>query len=148
MPARGYVPYKADMPALHKIDDGMKLITTIWSGEASDAELVNALIRYQQDIKSLPVYHSYNEIADFSGAGAFKLSADGLRKLVQIATESDVRGVKTKLAIIVSEPVAYGLARMYEAYRTFKANASKEVRVFRNYSNALKWIACAPDTDS
>ena len=136
------------MPALHKIDNDMKLITTTWSGEAVDSELIDALTKYQQDIKSKPEYCSYNEIVDFSQAIDFKLSSDGLRRLVQIAAHGDVRGVKTKLAIIVSKPVAYGLARMYEAYRTFVPGVSKEVRVFRDYKNALGWISGESDPDS
>ena len=132
------------MPALHKIDNDMKLITTIWSGEAVDSELVDALTKYQKDIKSQPEYCSYNEIVDFSQAVDFKLTSDGMRRLVQIAAHSDVQGVKTKLAIIVSKPVAYGLARMYEAYRTLVPSVSKEVRVFRDYKNALGWIVRGP----
>jgi hypothetical protein len=129
------------MPALHKIDNDIKLITTIWSGEATDTELINALLKYQQEIKSHPDYCSYNEIVDFSKASDFKLSTDGLRRLVEIAANTDARGGKTRLAIIVSAPVAYGLARMYTAYRSFVPNVSKEVHVFRNYSKALEWIA-------
>lgn len=138
------------MPALHKIDNDVKLITTIWSGQAVDNELIDALTKYQQDIKSQPDYRSYNEIVDFSKASDFKLSTAGIRRLVQIAADSDVQGVKTKLAIIVSLPIAYGLARMYETYRSLAPSADKEVRIFRNYSEALEWIgnyAGDPDTD-
>jgi hypothetical protein len=135
------------MPAFHKIESDLKLITTTWSGEATDSELIDALTKYQQDIKSNPDYCFYNEIVDFSKAVNFKLSTAGLRKLVQIATGSDVKGVKTKLAIIVSEPVAYGLARIYEAYRSLLPNVSKEVSVFKNHYNALEWVSCNPDID-
>jgi hypothetical protein len=135
------------MPALHKIDNDVRLITTMWSGEATDSDLIDALTKYQQDIRSQADYCSYNEIVDFSKARGFKLSTEGLRRLVKIAAKSDVQEVKTKLAIIVSEPVAYGLARIYEAYRTLVPSLSKEVRVFKNYSNALEWIAGNPVTD-
>ena len=59
------------MPVVQKIDDDAKLITTIWSGDAVDSELLDALAKYQQNIKSLPVYASYNEIADVRGARYF-----------------------------------------------------------------------------
>jgi hypothetical protein len=134
------------MPAQHKIDSDIKLIYTIWSGEATDSDLIDALTKYQ-DIRSQADYCRYNEIVDFSNATDFKLSSAGLRRLVHMASNSAVQGVKTKLAIIVSAPVAYGLARMYEAYRTLVPSVSKEVHVFKNYDNALQWISGDPVTD-
>jgi hypothetical protein len=136
------------MPALHEIDTDRKLITTTWSGEATDTELIDALTKYQQGIKSHPDYCSYNEIVDFSKTSDFKLSTDGLRMLVQIAAKSDVRGVKTRLAIIVGAPVAYGLARMYEVYRSLVPKVSKEVRVFRKLEDGFQWIGGNPHIDS
>ena len=135
------------MPVLHKIDDDAKLITTIWSGHADDNELSDALADYQQNIKSLPLYASYNEIVDFSGASNFSLSAEGIKKLAHMASISDPKGVKTKLAIIVNNPLAFGLARMYEIYRSLLPSGSKEVRVFMNYQDCLSWIGSKRDSD-
>jgi len=131
---------KEAMPAQHKIDNDVKLITTIWYGEANDTELINALLKYHQEIKSKPSYSSYNELVDFSKASGFKLSTNGIVKLVEIAASTDVEEVKTKLAIIVSAPLAYGFARMYETYRSLKPSVSKEVRVFKTYDKSLEWI--------
>jgi hypothetical protein len=128
------------MPVLHKIDDDAKLITTIWSGDAVDSELSDALAKYLQNIKSLPLYVSYNEIVDFSGASNFLLSSEGIKKLAHMASIKDPQGVKTKLAIVVNKPIAFGLARMYEIYRSLLPSGSKEVRVFKNYQDCLKWI--------
>ena len=128
------------MPVLHKIDDDAKLITTIWSGDAVDSELLDALAKYHQNIKSLPQYASYNEILDFSGANNFLLSSDGIKKLAQMASLNDPQGVKAKLAIVVNKPIAFGLARMYEIYRSLLPSGSKEVRVFKNYQDCLQWI--------
>jgi hypothetical protein len=66
------------MPALHKIDNDIKLITTIWSGEVTDSQLIDALTKYQQDIRSRADYFCYNEIVDFTKASDFKLSTAGL----------------------------------------------------------------------
>lgn len=74
------------MPVLHKIDDAAKLITTIWSGDAVDSELSDALAKYQQNIKSLPRYASYNEIVVFSGASNFLLSSEDIKKLAHMAS--------------------------------------------------------------
>jgi hypothetical protein len=135
------------MPVVHKIDNDAKLITTIWSGDAVNSELLDALAKYQQNIKSLPRYAPYNEIVDFRGASNFILSSDNIRELAHMASISDPRGIKTKLAIVVNKPVSYGLARMYEIYRSLLPSGSKEVRVFKNYQDCLKWIGSKEDSD-
>ncbi|MFA7383548.1 MAG: hypothetical protein WC001_08860 [Desulfurivibrionaceae bacterium] len=129
------------MPAIHKIDNDLKIITTIWSGEVVDGELIDALSKYHQDIrKSSPSYCFFNEILDLSTAGDINLSSKGIRILVEKSVTMDVQGVKTKLAIIVSTPIAYGLGRMYSIYRGLASNSYKEVCVFKNYHDALEWI--------
>jgi hypothetical protein len=129
------------MPATHEIDDHGKLITTSWYEAAVDSALIESLSKYQREIRSLPQYASYNEILDFTQATTFKLSTQGIRELVEIAVKGDAPSVRTKLAIVVTSPVAFGLARMYQTYRSFAPNASKEVHIFKNLAEALEWIA-------
>ena len=128
------------MPAEHTIDHEKKRITTVWTGEATDRDLIASLTKYQQEIKGLPVYSSYDEILDFSTTSSFMLSADGIKKLAQIAVNTDVAGVRTRLAIIVNKPVAYGLARMYAAYRSLVSERGKDVRVYMNCRDAVEWL--------
>jgi hypothetical protein len=136
------------MPAIHKINHKLKLIITTWTGVAVDHELSAALLKYQQDIKNQPDLRSYNEIVDFSEASSFKLTPEGITKLASIAAKRDVKGIKTKLAIIVCIPLAYGLGRMYEIYRSLVPNSFKEVGVFKNYQDALAWLNCGTDPDA
>jgi hypothetical protein len=128
------------MPAEHTIDHEKKLITTVWFGDATDRDLIDSFKKYQQEIKGLPVYSSYNEILDLSNTSSFMLSADGIKRLAQLAVNTDVTGVRTRLAIIVNKPVAYGLARMYAAYRSLVSEKGKEVRVYMNHCDALEWL--------
>ena len=126
------------MPAQHTIDTERRLLVTTWTGEAGDGELIDALNSYQQDIRSR--FHSYDEVVDFSQVDHFTLSSHGIRRLAQLATNDDAQGARTKLAIIVDSDFAFGLGRMYEAYRDLVSNSSKEVRVFRCHRDALGWI--------
>jgi len=134
------------MPAHHKIDDNNKVIITIWSGRTIDTELVDALENYHQVIKNRPEYSYYDEIVDFTGANGFDLSAAGMMRLSQVAARADAQGVRTKLAIIVNTSFAYGMGRLYQFYRTLKPGNCKEVHVFKDPAEALKWIkgASAP----
>lgn len=129
------------MPARHEIDDNARLIVTTWSGVATDEELINALLKYQEEIRSRSPYGAYDEILDLSQTAEFELSAGAIRKLAVIAARTDVLGAGSRLAIIVRKPLAYGLGRMYETYRSLLPETSKEVRVFRDHDKALEWIA-------
>ena len=128
------------MPAEHRIDTTNKIITTIWSGEATDSALLDALSTYQQDIIRQFDHYSYDEIVDFSEASSFELTTAGIVNIVRLAVNTDVQEVKTKMAIIVSKPLAYGLGRMYAIYRSLVPRGSKEVRVYNNHRDALEWI--------
>jgi hypothetical protein len=128
------------MPAEYNIDKSIKLIVTTWSGVASDSELIDALSKYHQEIRSQADYHTYNEILDLSRVSSFMLSTDGIKNLAQLAVNADVENVKTKLAIIVSTPLAYGLGRMYVTYRSLVPGGGKEVRVYKMYRDALAWM--------
>lgn len=128
------------MPAEHRIDDHARLIVTTWTGVATDKELIDALFKYQDEIRNKSPYRSYDEILDLSQTPKFELSSEAIRSLASIAAMTDVPGIRTRLAIIVKATVAYGLGRMYETYRSMLPKTSKEVRVFRDQDKAAEWI--------
>ena len=134
---------RCPMTVWHTINPDKKLITTVWTGEATDGEFIVALSKYQLEIKSQPEYVDYDEVLDLSGTTSFKLTPGGLRRLADIGAKTDNQSSRTRLAIIVTQTVAYGLARMYQTYRSFIPNASKEVKVFRNSFPALQWIGAS-----
>ena len=128
------------MPAKHYIDEHNRLIVTTWHGEASDSELIEAIIEYQNKIKSHPDYVSYNEILDLSKVEGVALTTDGLKQLGRTASKTDHKEVTTRLAIIVQSSLLYGLARMYEAYRNLIPSSNKEIRIFKDEQAATKWV--------
>jgi hypothetical protein len=128
------------MPAKHHIDNNAKLIITTWEGEAVDIELIETIKKYQNTIQLQPEYVDYNEVVDFSKVTNVKLTTEGIREISKIAVKTDHVDIKTKLAIIVSSPLVYGLARMYEIYRNLAPNPNKEIKVFNEMSDAYSWI--------
>ena len=128
------------MPAEHTIDAKKKLIITTWSGEVADGDLIKALSTYQLTIKNRPEYAAFDEIVDFTKGTHYHLSMSGIQRLAEIAAATDARGAKTRLAIVVTAPVAYTLARMYQAYRSFFPGGSKVLRIFRTYGEARHWV--------
>ena len=128
------------MPANHHVDSKAQLIITTWEGEARDIDFIEALKKYQNDIQNHPDYIHYNEVANFSNVTRLKLTTEGIKNIGQIAASTDHIDVKRKLAVIVSSKLAYGLARMYIAYRSFTKNAQKEIRIFRTEKEAYEWL--------
>ena len=128
------------MPANHHIDNNAQLIITTWEGEAHDIEFIDAIKKYQKDIQNHPDYINYNEVVDLSNVTGMKLTTEGIKTIGQIASTTDHNEINRKLAIIVSSVVAFGIARMYEAYRSFSKKANKEIRVFKTEKDAFEWV--------
>jgi len=128
------------MPAHHHIDSKTQLIITTWEGEARDIEFIEALKKYQKDIQNHTDYILYNEVVDLSNVTNIKITTEGIKTIALIASNTDKENSNRKLALIVSSNLAYGLAKMYEAYRNFSKNACKEICVFRDENDAFDWI--------
>ncbi|MCK5467171.1 MAG: hypothetical protein KAI99_01635 [Cyclobacteriaceae bacterium] len=127
------------MPASHNIDKENKIIFTSWYGEPENNDLVDALNIYLRDIKSSSDLDGFNELLDFSEIKGVNLSINALIELGKIASKFDKPG-NNKLAIVVSSPLTYGLARMYGAYRNFNPQSNKKVLAFRSKEEAMVWL--------
>lgn len=128
------------MTANHHIDNNNQLIVTTWEGEARDMEFMEAIKKYQNNIQNHPNYINYNEVVDLRKVTSLKLTTEGIKTIGTIASTTDTKEINKKLALIVSSNLAFGLARMYEAYRSFSKNSNKEIRVFKNETEAFKWV--------
>lgn len=128
------------MPATHIIDSTTRLIITTWEGDALDTDFIAAVKKYQNEIQSNPDYIDYNEMVDLSNVSNIKFTTEGIKSIGQIASATDQAGKDKKLALIVNSKLAYGLARMYEAYRSFSKKSKKVIRIFKNKEDALEWL--------
>lgn len=128
------------MPAIHEIDNPRRLILTTWEGEAHNIEFIESLKKYQNDIQNHPDYINYNEVVNLSKVTSIKLTTEGIKNIGLIASATDHNDVNRKLALIVSSNLAFGLARMYMAYRSFTKKSNKEVRVFKTEKDAYEWV--------
>jgi len=135
------------MPAHHYIDEKRQLIITSWEGEAHDIEFIEALKKYQKDIQNHPDYINYNEIVDFSQVTKIHITTEGIKNIGLIAPKTDYDEANRKLAFIVSSNLAYGLVRMYQAYRDFSNRSIKKIRVFKSESDAFEWVKNTSVTD-
>ena len=128
------------MPAKHDINIKDKLIITTWEGDATDNDFIDVLKKYQKNIQTKSEYAGFNEVFDCTGIKKIKLTTSGLRKIASISSNTDNNDCKTKLAFIVSSNLAYGLVRMYDAFRSFEKKSTKEICVFKVKTEAFEWV--------
>jgi len=128
------------MPVKHDIDTKAKLLITTWEGVALDVDFIEAIKNYRDTIQSKKEYHNFNEVVDFTQVTKIKLTTNGIKNISNIASSSEREDVNNKLAFIVVSDLAYGLVRMYEAYRSFSKSSGKTIRVFKNKYDAFEWV--------
>ena len=129
------------MPANHQIDTNARVIFTTWEGNATDADLYEALKLYYENIRSKPENSDYNELVSFSNVAAVKVTAKGMMDLAKLASSSDQPGVSTKLAFVANSSLARSFANLYATYRSVILKTGKTMRVFGNDEDALRWVS-------
>ncbi|ATX82406.1 hypothetical protein Ga0123462_1543 [Mariprofundus ferrinatatus] len=127
------------MTAKHYVDREHRVIITTWDGHVSDQDLIAALSSYLQEYRCDSEYHNYDELLDFSHAAEINLTTKGIIELSKLSHQSDVEGVQTRLAIIATSPLTFGLARMYVAYRNL-LSSSKIMKVVKTKDDAFTWL--------
>jgi hypothetical protein len=64
-----------------------------------------------------------------------------MKALAELAAGMDDPLAKSKFAIIAREGLHYGLARMYEAYRSMQSKNTRTLAIFRTREDALRWLS-------
>jgi hypothetical protein len=126
----------------HRLDHDKKIIiTTFAPEEATLALFLDAFSKYQEELKYLPDYQSYNELVDFRPITSINISAAELKKFGNFTLAADNREHVTRLALIVDSKPAFTLAKVYETFRNLSPSSKKQVRVFRDMDEAMVWLA-------
>jgi hypothetical protein len=118
------------MPVDYVIDKERRLVTTTASGHLTFAEARDHQSRLlnNQDFDA-----TFNQIIDVTAVTTFDLSTNDI---ITIARRS-VFSKTSRRALVASDPVMFGMARMMEAYHGELA----QVQVFRDRESALQWLA-------
>ncbi len=67
-------------------------------------------------------------------------SADHVQALATVAAHMDLASTPSRFAIVAPGDNAYGLGRMFQAYRESETRSTKAVGVFRTFSEALEFL--------
>jgi hypothetical protein len=124
------------MPLRYAVDDEHRIVITTGYAVLTDQEL----FEYKQSVWSRPEVAGYDELLDAREVEKVDIpSAERLRELARLSAAMDVN-VPSKVAIVASDPVTFGIARIYEILRELDPRSTREVSVFRAVEEALVWL--------
>jgi len=126
------------MPITHVIDHARR---TVYA-DASGALTPQVMFAYQKEVWSAPELRGYDECIDMSAVTDVVAATDSnMKALAELSARMDDPSSKSRLAIIAQADLHYGLARMYEAYRSFQPKNSRKLAIFRTREDALRWLS-------
>src|SRR3954469_11338168 len=99
------------MPVTHSIDPRHPLVYTVFSGEVTDDDFAEHTRRLLADTR---FESSMPELVDLRDVTRVKLSGD----TIPLSARSLLHAPQAKRAVVAPTDFLYGLARMYQAYRS------------------------------
>jgi|SRR5581483_2196298 len=125
------------MPIDHHIDHEKRLVVARGCGTVTAQELLD----YQRTVWSRPEVTGYHELADMTAVEKFDSpSPSGVWALASVSSAMDPPAGGGKFAIVAPQAIAFGLGRMYQAYRNIESRGGKEVGVFHTLGEALAFL--------
>lgn len=127
------------MPIDYYIDHSRRLVVARGSGTLTESEVFG----YQREVWSRPNVTGYDELVDMSEVMEIAVPTSASNSFQQLATEAasmDPPETAAKFAIVAPEQLAFGLGRMYKAYRELAPSSTKQVEVFRTLVEAMLFL--------
>jgi hypothetical protein len=114
-----------------------RIRTARYRGIVDDELLLDA---YSGLISAPDFDPAMDDIVDLRDVSEFDITQDGMRRLVTMLAELDTLGLRTRVAMVATTKLAFGMGRMYELLRGMVLNSSEDIRVFREFDEALRWL--------
>ena len=118
------------MSTSFQIDSKKHLIIAAWKGDIRDKNLLETIRELQKRADYNPMY---NQLHDLRGVGLTDVTGGAMRELIAI----DPIQPGTKRALVISDNVTLGHARLYEMI----ANVDQsQYQIFKNMEEAETWL--------
>jgi hypothetical protein len=129
-----YKEENADMPLSYQIDEERNLVLTTGSGILTDDDI----IQHNASLLSDPGFEpGMRELSDIRGIDRLEVTTEGVDRMVQ-HDERHAPEVKAhRLAIVASQDIVYGMARMYQS---LTEQTVANVRIFGDIEEARAWL--------
>jgi hypothetical protein len=125
------------MPIEYSIDHARRLVIARGRGTFTDADAFG----YQHDVGSRPDVAGYDELIDMTAVEHIALPSIGrIRQLAELGARMDSGSAPSKFAIVAPDNIAFGLGKMYKAFRSLDRRSMKEVGVFRSFADAYAFL--------
>lgn len=79
-------------------------------------------------------------IWDLNKGGNPELSPNDILEIIGISRKHSSQRKNGKTAIVTDDDLYFGLSRMYETYAEIETDLSLQVKVFRNFKEAITWF--------
>jgi hypothetical protein len=125
------------MPIDYEIDHARRVVMARAHGELTTQDVFG----YQSTVWSRPDVAGFGELMDMSAVMRIDLpTVEEVKKLARLAVEMDAPATKSKFAIFAPQDLAFGIGRMFAAYRSLDDRSAKQVGVFRSLAEALAFL--------
>jgi hypothetical protein len=119
------------MPFFYKIDKERKLVMSTAAGELTKDEVRSLQDQLRKDPDFDP---NFSQLSDLTHVTAMNITGAEMEGLAERTAFSP----KSRRAVLASNNLAFGLARIFEQIR--EAKGDQGIRVFRKLEDALNWI--------
>jgi hypothetical protein len=120
------------MPFNSVIDSRRHLVVTTGIGDLTGDEGLACCLQLKERSDFDP---GFNQLLDFTQATRFDATSGQLRAIAAQPLFSRT----SRRAIVATNPTIFGLARMFESYRSI-SDIGERVMVFREVREALEWL--------
>lgn len=123
------------MPIAWEFDADRRVVVVRAEGVVRDADLLDLARQLAADPQ---VRSGVHELVDLRDADVAAVTSEALREMADTFAAHDAGPTGARIAIVASRDAAYGLSRMYQAYRGDRIPA--ELSVFRDMAEARAWL--------
>ncbi|HEU4724621.1 MAG TPA: hypothetical protein VFU59_04890 [Candidatus Eisenbacteria bacterium] len=127
------------MPIEYRVLPACRLVHARGFGIITDRDI----FEYQREAWSRPEVRGFDELVDFTDVEEIVTPTPPGSRMQALAAESsatDPPEAPAKFAIVAGDTLAYGLGRMYQAYRELDPRSTKVVRVVRTLDEAERFL--------
>ena len=125
------------MPIVFRIDSVQEVVFAKAQGRLTDQDIFG----YQKTVWSDPKVAEFDELVDMTEVQEIvPPTGERVRDLANLSVQMDQSDGQSRFAIVASQDFAFGLGRMYAAYRELTPGSTKKVAVFRTRKEALNWL--------
>ena len=120
------------MGITYSIDDNQGIIRETWTGDVSALDLATYWGHYLADPRVLSIRKTLVDLRDATPT----FSGQQLSSLIREVVDPALKGRDWKTAIVVAQPVQFGVSRQYHAFAQHYSTDS----IFSDPTAALAWL--------